>query len=319
MELLCENCGQKVIALKTQAGKTCSCPKCGKSIDVPEREEKFGDRYSEHDITFLNIEEKEEIRRKEAEELKAHEEAEEQAKAPPVIEKSQKRRFPWLIDIFLYPFSKSGLKHLAIFIGVPLIMDILLIISPVQLSILIGFFRWVLNVIIFLYLYWYLAECIRDSAGGWVRAPEGVGGFPDFGDMIMQTANIIGCLVFFLLPAVVYIIYVAKRIDYFAWLFIIPGIFFYPMGLLSVILYDSVGGLSRHVLTSSIRKTIHPYIGLSLLYFAILFIVLVYKASELEFPWKTIFRFCVIYYAFILAHLTGRFYWKYKEELNWKI
>lgn len=296
----------------------CSCPKCGKSIDVPKREEKFGERYSEHDITFLNIQEKEEIRRKEAEEIKALEEAEEQAQAPLEIEKTQKRRFPWQIDIFLYPFSKPGLKHLAIFIGVPLIMDILLFISPVQLSILIGLFRWVINVIIFLYLYWYLAECIRDSAGGWVRAPEGAGGFPDFGDMIMQTANIIGCLVFFLLPAVIYIIYVAKSIDIFAWILIIPGIFFYPMGLLSVILYDSVGGLNWHVLTSSIRKTIRSYIGLDLLYFAILFAVIVYMSSGMGFPWKTIFRFCVIYYALILAHLTGRFYWKHKEKLNWK-
>jgi hypothetical protein len=266
----------------------------------------------------LNIGEREEIRRREAEEIITREETEEQAQLPQETEKLQKRKLPWQIDIFLYPLSRPGLKHLAIFVGVPLLMDILLLASPAFLLILIGFFSRVLRIIVFLYLYWYLAECIRDSAGGWVRAPEGIGGLPDFYDLIMQTANIIGCLMFFLLPAVIYI-FVAKSVDVFAWFLIIPGIFFYPMGLLSVILYDSVSGLNWHILAGSIRKTIRQYTGLSLLYFAILFAVIVYMASQMNVQGKTIFRFIVIYCALVLAHLTGRFYWKQKGKLNWKI
>jgi hypothetical protein len=98
----------------------------------------------------------------------------------------------------LFFISKPGLIHLAVFIGVSLLMRILPMISPVQLLLLIGFFSKVFSIILFLYLYWYLAECIRDSAAGWVRAPEGIGGLPDFSDLIMQTTNIIGCLAFFI-------------------------------------------------------------------------------------------------------------------------
>ena len=309
MELYCENCGQKIVALRSHAGKTCSCPKCGKSIDVPRQETELRQKYSEYELTFLNIHEKEEMHRLQATEMEALEEA------PQETEKLRRRRLPWQLDIFLYPLSKSGLRHLAFFMGVPIMLQILKLISPLFLLMLVAFFSMIFNIVLFLYLYWYLAECIRDSAAGWVRAPEGLGGLPDFSDLIMQTANIIGCLTFFLLPAIIYLI-ATKSMDVFAWLLIIPAIFFYPIGLLSVVLNDSVAGLRWHILWSSVRKTFRPYAALSLIYIVMLLAVIVYMASQAGFLWKMIFRFLLIYFAFILAHLTGKFYYRYKAKLD---
>ncbi|MEJ2648043.1 MAG: hypothetical protein P8016_06505 [Sedimentisphaerales bacterium] len=313
MELYCENCGQKIVALRSHAGKTCSCPKCGKSIDVPRQETELRQKYSEYELTFLNIHEKEEMHRLQAAEMEALEETAGQEQEE--TEKLRRRRLPWQLDIFLYPLSKSGLRHLAFFMGVPIMLQILKLISPLFLLMLVAFFSMIFNIVLFLYLYWYLAECIRDSAAGWVRAPEGLGGLPDFSDLIMQTANIIGCLTFFLLPAIIYLI-ATKSMDVFAWLLIIPAIFFYPIGLLSVVLNDSVAGLRWHILWSSVRKTFRPYAALSLIYIVMLLAVIVYMASQAGFLWKMIFRFLLIYFAFILAHLTGKFYYRYKAKLD---
>lgn len=104
--------------------------------------------------------------------------------------------------------------------------------------------------------------------------------------------------------------------DVFAWLLIIPAIFFYPIGLLSVVLNDSVAGLRWHILWSSVRKTFRPYAALSLIYIVMLLAVIVYMASQAGFLWKMIFRFLLIYFAFILAHLTGKFYYRYKAKLD---
>ena len=129
MELYCENCGQKIVALKIHAGKTCSCPKCGKGIDVPRQEAELREKYSEHELTFLNVKEKEEMRRNQAAEMEALEETEEQTAQE--TDRLRLRKLPWQIDIFLYPFSKPGLKHLAVFIGVPIMLKILMVAATI--------------------------------------------------------------------------------------------------------------------------------------------------------------------------------------------
>jgi hypothetical protein len=176
----------------------------------------------------------------------------------------------------------------------------------------------VVYVLVFLYLYWYLAECIRDSSDGWVRAPSGMGGLPELTDMITQMVNIIGCLTFYLLPATIFII-IAGLTNIIAWLLIIAALFFYPMGLLSVVLFNSVSGLDPRVLINSIRDIFWPYLGLVILFTIIILLVFVYMAAQVQPFWKMIFLLFMIYFAFILAHLAGRFYFKYKDKLKWKI
>jgi hypothetical protein len=276
--------------------------------------------YVENSHNALNISELEEIRKRQAAEMDSLEEASDQQKDQELEgeEYQDQRRFPWFIDIFLYPFSLPGLKHLALFTGIPLLIFIFGMITPIQLSCFFKYITLIFSVTIFLYMYWYLAECIRDSADGWVRAPEGMGSLPDFTDMVMQAVNIIGCLFFLLLPAGIYIFFV-REINFIAWLLIIPALFFYPIGLLSVVLYDSVSGLKPNILIHSVYCTFWSYVGLVLLFALMFYFILVYRETQVCLLWKIIFRSFLIYSAFILAHLTGRFYLKNKDKLNWDL
>ena len=320
MELYCENCGQKVIALKTQAGKTCNCPRCGVAIDVPKLEDKSNNQNAEYELTFLEISEVEKLRQAQYEQMEALElmAPQEQEAEPEETEEARKRACHWLLDIFLYPISKPGLIHLALFIALPLLLKILFMKSPVSLLIPVVLISNIAGIILFLYLYWYLAECIRDSAAGWVRAPEGIGGLPEFSDMVLETTNILGCLFFFLSPAMIYI-FAVGNINFIAWFLIIPALFFYPAGLLSVLLHNSVTGLKWHIIINTIRTTFRAYVGLFLLYCILLYVAIVYMANQSGLLGKTTFRFFVIYFALIIAHLTGRLYWKNKNTLDWDV
>jgi hypothetical protein len=235
------------------------------------------------------------------------------------IELVDERRLPWLIDIFLYPFSVPGLKSLAIFIGVPLLINILWTILPIQLSCLFGLVTIVINIVIFFYVYWYFAECVRDSADGGVRAPEGLGSTPGFMGMFWQAVNVIGCLAIFFTPFVLYMLF-AKRADIIFWLLLIFAVFLFPMGLLAVIMFDSAIGLNPRLLVRSISSTFVPYCGLVLLFVTpVVLIGVLYTEVQESKTWIFIIRSVVTYLALVGAHILGRFYWRYQEKFNWDL
>jgi hypothetical protein len=199
-------------------------------------------------------------------------ESEEEEEPPEETDPAAKRKAPWFIDIFLYPLNKSGLKHLALFILVPLLFNILARFFPGVFIYLIMIAGFIVNFIIFLYMYWYLAECVRESASGWVRAPMGFGGLPTLRDMFGQVVNIIGCLAVFFAPFVLYV-FIAQKTGIIFWLLLISAVFLYPMALMSILMHESGRGLNFHKFTKSISDTFFPYCGLVL--FFILTVVLI--------------------------------------------
>jgi hypothetical protein len=336
IEFYCEHCGQKISAPKAHSGKKFRCPKCRNLVDVPQVESANPIpyqsssvespphlKYSDYDLTLLNIQEEVKIRNIEASQSDVSGEAadiprdsEEKTRQ---ADREAERRFHWLIDILLYPFSLPGMKNLAIFVCLPPLMFVLLFVLPAILMYLFSVISLVVNCLIILYTFWYFAECIRDSAEGWVRAPQGMGALPDLSDMLRQMIHVIGCLLFFLLPAVIYI-GIAGRIDIYFMLLLGIGLFFYPIGFLSVILFDSVAGFNPRVLIRSIYDTFIPYLGLVLLYFFLAWLVWrMALAGQESILWILIMRFIVFYTVFIVAHLTGRFYWRYQDKLQWNL
>lgn len=246
-------------------------------------------------------------------------ESEEEEEPPQETDPAAQRKAPWLIDIFLYPFNKPGLKHLAIFILVPPLFDILMKILPSLFYFLLLFASIIVEVLIFLYMYWYLAECVRESAGGWVRAPQGFGGLPALRDMLGQVVNIIGCLAVSFAPFVLYT-WIAQKAGVIFWLLLIYAVSLYPMALLSVIMFNSGRGFNLRLIFNSISNTFFPYCGLVL--FIVLTVVLIslIPSETLEsLLWNRIFRAVIIYLAFVAVHLLGRFYWRYQDKLNWDL
>ena len=336
IEFYCENCGQKISAPNIFTGESRQCPRCKNNVIVPDAKSaesatkpdiptkpQIGSKYSDFELTLLNVREEYEIKNrmksqsddseKTAENKKEREEKSKKAQY------AEERTFPWIIDIFLYPFSLSGLIHLIIFAGVLTFMNIVKSILPLMWMCFFSLVHLVVRCLLFLYFFWYFAECIRDSADGWVRAPQGMGALPDLSDMFRQAVNTIGCLTFFLMPFGIYILHVG-RIDIIALLLLIPAIFFYPIGFLSVVLHDSVSGLDPRVLFRSIRNTVLPYLGLVLLFVFIVWLTgTIFIVVTFTIFLGFVLRFVMFYAAFIFAHLTGRFYWRYREKLKWNL
>ena len=332
----CENCGYKSTVSESYAGKNIRCPNCYYIIFISKAESKgttsqsspgkpeTPSKHSAYDLTLLDVEEKDKIATFQRgqtsifEETDVHKqelEEESQAEAKPFDE----RRLPWLIDIFLYPFNKPGLIHLAIFIAVPPLIDFMESVVPGVLSILFYIISAIVKILIFLYIYWYLAECVRDSAAGWVRAPQGFGGIPTLSDMFGQVVNIIGCLAVFLGPFAIYTIY-AGETNIISWLLLSVGVFLYPMALLALLIFDSARDFKPLLLFNSIYNTFFPYFGLFLLFVITVILIRHIPEQVHTSPFlKLIIRSVIIYIALIGAHILGRFYWRYKEKLKWEV
>lgn len=326
----CENCGYKSTVSESYAGKNIRCPKCYNIISIPTFEStgttsksspgkpETPSKHSDYDLTLLNISEKEKLSTYQRGQTSISEETyecEPESEEEPIDE----RKLPWLIDIFLYPFSVPGLKNLAIFIGVPLLISILWTILPIELSCLFYLVTIVIHIVVFLYLYWYFTECVRDSAEGGVRAPEGLGSTPGFMGMFWQAVNVIGCLAIFFTPFVLYMLF-ARKADIIFWLLLIFAVFFFPMGLLAVLMFDSAIGLNPRLLVRSIFSTFFPYCGIVFLFVTpVVLIGMLYTEMKESKLWIFIIRAVVTYLALVGAHILGRFYWRYQDKFNWDL
>jgi len=327
----CENCGQKINISKKYLGKRSKCPKCGAIIVIPEleyRELVTGDIDSNNLQTTPTDSVSELLLVKSPEEDRAvtrpagykglSESVQVLVKTPEEEEAEAvgQRKLPWIIDIFLYPASIPGLTVLGIIIFIPLLVSIVaFLLGPFGFFLTIpGFF---INIVIGLYLYWYLAECIRDSSVGGLRAPETVGTTPGLGEMLSQILDIIVCFIVFIGPPGFYFIY-TNTTDTIFWALTGYAVFFFPMGLLAVIVFDSFSALNPIVLIGSIFSTFFQYCGLVLLFIVVGF--LAGRVPAAQSPALGFVFYCLsLYLTFVGAHLLGRFYWKYQEKLNWEV
>ena len=115
---------------------------------------------------------------------------------------TKKCKLPWVIDVFLYPTSWPGLTFIGMFIGISFLFNFVgKLLGPFRLVLLV---LYPVRIAIAAYFFWYISECVRDSAGGQIRAPETLTTTPDIKDMITQTLEILGCVVIILGPAIIY-------------------------------------------------------------------------------------------------------------------
>ena len=333
----CTHCGQKVSVPASYAGKNVKCPKCGNIIVIPEAgdaepaadlsslsDSKGGTKYAGFDHALFDIPPEDVIANRLSSQDGMSEKDLEEVQKP--VEKTAKekaelfgiRRLPWIIDIFLYPLSFWGLVNIGIFIGVTSFLAEVGKILPDVLSCLFWLLTLVIKVVAYLFIYWYFAECVRDSAEGGLRAPNVRGEVPGAVDMFMQMINIIGCLLLSFIPFVIYV-WIVTKMDVISWLLLIYGIIFFPMALLAIVVLDSIVGLDPRLLYNSISKTFRQYCGLVLLFVAAVALMAFFghKAGESVYL-AFIVRCASVYMVFVAAHLLGRFYWRNQGKLDWK-
>lgn len=360
----CENCGQKFSVHKNNAGKKGKCPKCKKILVIPKQAEPTTPNKSTHAVNFTCSMCEQAIQVPESSsgkliecphcgcfvEVPSDKTTTENSKAQTQIQKEdtasdltleerqklggeiradeseqvEERKLPWPVDIFLYPTSASGMIHIALFVILPILFDLL---NRFVFS-FAGHYGGMLLMIFYIFLYgymfYYFAECIRDSSTGGLRAPDTPANIPSKGDMIEQFVSLLACYALFLGPVIFYRGYThfteTQMNSVIFWCLYAYGIFFLPMGLLAVVMFNSVNGLNPILLICSIASTFFQYCGLIIIICLLGFLLI---AIGWILPQSRIIGYALsavsIYLAMVLAHILGRFYRRYQERLNWEV
>ncbi|NQT02155.1 MAG: hypothetical protein HQ580_09035 [Planctomycetes bacterium] len=332
----CENCGQKFSVHKNNAGKKGKCPKCKKIVIIPEIEStnstlregdledsKINSKYSDYDLSLLAMPQKDTTQDLPLSHTETsgssdeyNQELEEESAS--AEETAASRRLPWFVDIFLYPISASGLVNLAILSFLPRMLPPLghlnywMHLSPsiAIIVVLIGF------------LIYCLSDYIRDSAGGNRRAPD-----IDLSPSILTNAwelvwlilNTFICVAVCVGPLLAYLI-LTKQTDIIFWLLVTYGVLYLPMLLLAVVLFDSLRALNPILIITSMLNVFLPYCGLVLLFFTVSgLIAIMLVIMPQSFIISYILSAVCIYLTMIMAHVLGRFCYKYSERLNWEV
>lgn len=323
----CKNCGQKISVPEIHAGHKGKCPKCKSIVVVPKI--KAADSLNDQKNLLIDFSspllelqlEKEPPRQAEkinkvfanGFEVTQYDERLtkiDQTEKPPV------RKLPWLLDIFLYPTSMSGLINLGIFWLLPVLIRVFAILLPGRIVWLLGF---IIGLVVSAYMYYYFMECIRDSAKGEIRAPENIASLPNMSEALSDLMELVACLVIFWGPVGFYFIFTQKT-DIIFWLLLGYGIFFFPMGLLALAMFRSSAAFNPFVWIISILSTFVRYCGL-VLFFCILGRLvsgIMYSFQRSLFS-SFLFNGIFIYFTMVAAHLLGRFYYLNSKKLNWEV
>ena len=328
----CPSCSQKLTAPQQQAGKISKCPKCKSEITVPQISPETSTTQKETEVAAT---EQPELLDKKMFDLPQTQNRSDAGSEPrrqgkellesfgfkPAPQYTGERKLPWPIDILLYLCSVPGLTALAVIVGFPfmlsLIQRFLGSIGAVLASPL-----FVVDILIGIYAGWYLAECVQDSAKGGTRAPKALAAAAGLSEMWSRVLYLLVVYLVFVLPAVLYRIY-TDQTNVIFWMLVAWAIVFFPMGLLAMVMFDSTYALNPLFLIGSISRVFFQYAGLLVL-FGILagLLWLVPGGPRVMAPaiWLEIVGAVTSGYGvFVAAHLLGRFYWRYKDRLDWGI
>jgi len=311
----CSMCDQEIQFSETSRGKLIECPHCGSHVEAPveqisAEEHKAPDQKRREDvIDGLSLEERQLLDG----EIRVDD-----------VEQTGERKLPWLADIFLYPTTMSGMIHIFFFVIVPILIGLLnrfvlsyayhygTIVSAILYIFLVG------------YMFHYFVECVRDSAAGGVRAPEILGSTLGKDEMLEQYFTLFACYAFFFGPVTFYRSYIyfynTQMNNAIFWSLLAYVVFFFPMGILAVVMFDSINGLNPILLICSIASTFFQYCAL-IIFICILGFLPV--ALNWILPQSLIISYISsavgIYLIMVIAHLLGRFYLRYQEKLNWEV
>jgi hypothetical protein len=349
IEFSCQNCGHKINAPLNQAGRSCLCPKCKSVVFIPWQEPppesaeektdqpKVDSKFSDRDKLLLDIPIEEETPAQPAEQTtppvlpevsekicqQAKELRRELGMGP--IEPPQFRKYPWFFDIFLYPINISGVIHLLAFVFLPWLItafiSLLSFFIPPVAGQFFGYMTRLLTLPVYAVFYGYvcyfITHCVTDSSQGGLRVPDiGTAEAFDIGDIISQIFLILGCVAVCFGPAAVYYFF-TKRTDLWFWLLVSYGTFFLPMVFLAGAMFGNVNALNPILVVGSILSAFSPYCALVIFFGAVGGFISVILPELM--PGGIILSGIRFYSLFVLAHVSGRFYWRYKDKLSWEV
>ncbi len=323
MEFHCTTCGHKLTVPDTQVGKQGRCPRCREVLTIPGPSTK--PERVPLDGRLLDLPEPAEEDQTETsyEDLRA-------AFGGRILEPEEipERKYPWIVDIFLYPLNTAALTILLICVGGPFFLRVvskfcLVMMTQVQMMLIPWLvsmmIHWAAFIVLVLYLIWYVFQAMRDSARGGIRAPNTGALTPGFAELFWEFFRLFVAALYCMAPALLYLIY-GGSIDTIFWTLYGIGGFVFPMALLAVAMYESLRGLNPFLLLRSVARTFFPYFVLVPLCYVlcVVFPLAFYFVFDTAlWHWAYILLGVAFYLLLIMAHLLGRFHFKYDEQLYW--
>lgn len=337
IEFCCSNCSQRLVVRGDRAGRVSRCPRCKAEVTIPqastpEPAEKIEDEGLTlvappeiKDRTQFDWPDERESAQAQQERIRSEQQLLTKLGIQPRPEHTGQRRFVWPLDILLYPMSGSGLTVLGLIVGFTLLAMLFQRFMPMLPFFAIFFFAG--RIILGLYAAWYLAECVYDSATGGTRAPDFA--MVGLGDMWSRVLYLLVVYIVYLLPVVLYRILISgfeitgARFEVIFWALAGYALLFFPIGLLAMVVNDSISMLNPFFLLGSILRTFFQYTGLLIVLAAVG--VLLWRASQVAMEEDEIRPFWLeavglatsLYVTFVLAHILGRLYWRNADRLDW--
>lgn len=330
LEFRCSNCSQRLVVREDRAGRVSRCPRCKAEVTIPQASTPEPVVEAEDDeltlITpakpldgaMLNLPDEQERLERVAERQRE----EERLLTSLGIRRSDshtgERRFVWPIDVLLYPTSGPGLTVLVLLTVAPLLLEIIRRFVP--LGGYMGTAFLVFSFVVGLYAAWYFAECVHDSAQGGTRAPECVGAGRS--EMWSRVSYLLAVCIIYLVPFVLYTMFAPGR-DAVFWGLAAYALVFFPIGLLAMVVNDSISALNPLFLLGSIFRTLLQYTGLLIVLAAVGALLWLGSQVGMEedemrpFWLEAVGLATSVYVAFVLAHILGRFYWRNADRLDW--
>ena len=246
------------------------------------------------------------------------------------------RKLPWPIDMLLYPASVTGILTIVFVVTTDFLEDIM-------------YYGGLLGLGINLFTYWYCCQCVHTSAEGGLRAPAPLdikGGFDIWAEFWSYVKVMFSCLSFAgpLIAYFGYSLYAGTAPNPIVLLALAAyAVFFFPMGLLAMILFDSLAALNPWLLVRSIISTFPQYICLVVAFYGLgaTYYYLVLKAMFNIIPGteeavagtmnnaagvmhemliiKIVSEIGFMWLLFVLCHLLGRFFYKNEQKLYWEV
>jgi len=333
IQFTCEHCGRRLSIADAHAGKKGRCPHCKQIVCVPQAgatppargsepsdEPAATPKWSAQDEALLNLPH-------ELPKSPAHESGDAATGAdaqdtvePEVADSSEASPDvpPRFTDVLLYPTNLDGLVQIGILafcLWLAKLFGGLLATFARPYGVLLAIIAYV---VVAGYVVFYIGYCIYDSSQGGRRAPTvSLAHTPGMSDLLSQLLLLVAGVAICLWPAAIYR-GVAGRADAWLWVLGGAGAFFLPMSLLTAALFDGIDALNPVLIVRSILVTLPAYLGLVVRLGLLggIFLVLRSALGRLPVP-QVLSMAAYLYLSLIAAHLLGRFYWRWKDRLEW--
>lgn len=323
----CDFCGFKVSVPQTYVGKKTECPQCKNLVVIPQLTPSPPTPPQDDKPILIK---RDSVMPAETDRpfypttYRPHRMAPEpSADVPAQTPQPSKYKPVTLFDMLAFPFSISGVIHLLLFwFGPFLIIWLQGGLLMCCYGVPIAFSAYAL---LFSYFVYYIVDCIIAAANDERFAPDiFFEELPGVGDLLRRVVLFFGAMLICFGPPALFVVFFAvifgqysgQTSAYIFFLFYGIGLFFLPMFLLAVAMFDSATALNPFLIISSICSTIVSYCLRFLLFVLIALVMLVPS----WYPDLILPAFGVaVYLLFIASFTLGRFCRRNEKKLNWEI